>query len=71
MKSGNAPLVNGVLLAEKTGLEPGKRLGRLKAWIHRLQIENDLGSVEEVLGVLDSLPWEDGEEEEWPSLSWP
>ena len=71
LKSGTAPLVNGVLLAEVTGLEPGKRLGRLKAWIHRLQIENDLESVEEVLGVLDSLPWEDGEEEEWPSLSWP
>ncbi len=71
LKSGNAPLVNGVLLAEVTGLEPGKRLGRLKAWIHRLQIENDLESVDEALEVLSSLPWGDGKEEEWPSLSWP
>jgi len=71
LKSGNAPLVNGVLLAEVTGLEPGKRLGRLKAWLHRIQIENDLQSADEVLEALSSLPWDDTPQEDWLPLSWP
>jgi len=71
LRSGNAPLVNGIMLAESTGIEPGKKLGRLKAWLHRIQVEEDLESSDEVIELLNSLPWRDGGEEKWPSISWP
>mgnify|MGYP001188565483 FL=1 len=71
LKAGTAPLVDGNTLSEKTGLEPGRRLGRLKAWLHRKQIEEDLAGIEEVIPLIDSLNWKDSDYEEWPILSWP
>ena len=71
LKAGSSPLVDGVTLSKNTGLEPGKRLGRLKAWLHRKQIEEDLSGAEEVLALIDSIDWEEGDFEKWPILSWP
>ncbi len=71
LKAGNSPLVDGNTLSEKTGLEPGRRLGRLKAWLHRKQIEEDLAEIEEVIPLIDSLDWKDSDYDEWPILSWP
>ena len=68
---GNNPLVNGNLLISATGLAAGPRLGRLKGWLHRRQIENDLATAEEVLELLDSIDWREDEPENWPTLSWP
>ena len=71
LKVGNAPLIDGNTLAAVTGLEPGPRLGRLKGWLHRIQIERDLSSEAEVLSVLDELNWRGSDYEGWPALSWP
>ncbi len=71
LKVGNAPLIDGNTLAAVTGLEPGPRLGRLKGWLHRIQIERDLFSEAEVLSVLDELDWRGSDYEGWPALSWP
>jgi len=71
LKVGNAPLIDGNTLAAVTGLEPGPRLGRLKGWLHRVQIERDLSSEAEVLSVLDELDWRGSDYEGWPALSWP
>ncbi len=71
LRAGNAPLVDGNTLSEVTGLEPGPRMGRLKAILHRFQIERDLVSRDEVLSLLDELDWRESEHEDWPSLSWP
>ncbi len=68
---GNSPLVDGILLSEVTGLEPGRRLGRLKGWLHRRQIEDDLTSTEQVLQMLDEIEWKDSDPESWKNLSWP
>ena len=46
LKAGSGPLVDGSLISEITGLEGGKRLGRLKDWLHRIQVERDLASEE-------------------------
>ncbi len=71
LKVGNAPLIDGNTLAAVTGLEPGPRLGRLKGWLHRVQIERDLSSEAEVLSVLDELNWRGSGYEGWPALNWP
>ncbi len=68
---GVRPLVNGHLLSEKSGLQSGRRLGRLKEWLFRMQIDQNLATAEEVLALLNVVEWETGNPEEWPDVSWP
>lgn len=68
---GNAPLVDGHTLSNVTGLDPGRRLGRLKGWLHRIQIEEDISQTDEVLSRLRGINWENSDHEMWPILSWP
>ena len=68
---GNAPLVDGHTLSNVTGLDPGRRLGRLKGWLHRIQIEEDISKTDEVLSRLRGINWENSDHEMWPILSWP
>jgi hypothetical protein len=70
LRAGGAPLLDGARLMEATGLGPGQRLGRLKEWLWRVQIERDLTSVEEVEALLSELPWRDQEPSKWPRLVW-
>ncbi|MCH1511538.1 MAG: CCA tRNA nucleotidyltransferase [Candidatus Thalassarchaeaceae archaeon] len=70
-RAGNRPIVGGEALMQATGLEAGPRLGRLKGWLHRRQIEDDLATTEDVLSLLESIEWQDGEPESWQALAWP
>ena len=69
--AGNKPLIDGEKLMQVTGLEAGIRLGRLKGWLHRRQIEENLSEVDEVISMLDTLDWESEDPESWPALAWP
>ena len=71
LKAGPGALVDGSRISEITGLEGGKRLGRLKDWLHRIQVERDLSSEEEVVGLLAEIDWKNSNFEEWRGLSWP
>ena len=71
LKAGSGPLVDGSRISEITGLEGGKRLGRLKDWLHRIQVERDLASKEEVIELLAGFDWKNSDFEEWQGLSWP
>ena len=71
LRAGSGPLIDGILLSKLTGLEGGKRLGRLKDWLHRIQVERDLNSTDDVIALLDEVEWEDSDLEEWQGLSWP
>ncbi len=71
LKAGSSPLVDGSRISEITGLEGGKRLGRLKDWLHRIQVERDLSSEEEVVELLAEFDWRNSDFEEWQGLSWP
>ena len=71
LKAGFGPLVDGSRISEITGLEGGKRLGRLKDWLHRIQVERDLASEEEVIELLTEFDWKNSDFEEWQGLSWP
>ena len=71
LKAGSGPLVDGSRISEITGLEGGKRLGRLKDRLHRIQVERDLSSEEEVVELLEEFDWRNSDFEEWQGLSWP
>ena len=71
LNAGNKPLINGEKLMKVTGLEPGIRLGRLKGWLHRRQIEENLSDTDEVISLLKTIDWESEEPDSWPSLAWP
>ena len=71
LNAGNKPLINGEELMKVTGLEPGIRLGRLKGWLHRRQIEENFSDADEVISLLKTIDWEAEEPDSWPSLAWP
>ena len=74
LPSRNSPehcLVDGHWLMQRTGIAQGIRLGRLKQWLHRLQIEQDLTTTNEMESVLSRLAFEHGEHESWPRLAFP
>lgn len=71
LKAGIHPLVNGEDLSRETGLPPGPRLGTLKGWLHRKQVEGDLATYEEVLEQLNVIDWEGSDPVDWKILEWP
>ena len=71
LRAGNSPLIDGNLLSSLTGIEPGRKLGRLKDWLHRIQVEGDIENRETAISMLNEIHWEDSEFEDWPVLSWP
>ena len=64
-------LVDGRWLMQRTGLPSGRRLGRLKGWVHRLQIERGLSTTVEVETILNTLPFVHGDPETWPQPNFP
>lgn len=71
LKSGHSSLVDGHWIMQRTGLRKGRALGKLKGWLHRLQIERDLASSDEVEEVLCSLHWSEENYLDWPVLQFP
>ncbi|MAH98614.1 MAG: hypothetical protein CMA12_04625 [Euryarchaeota archaeon] len=67
----NRCLIDGHDLSGITGLKPGKRLGRLKGWLHTIQIERGITSPEEIVSSLEEINWRESDYERWPVLSWP
>ncbi len=70
LRAGRLPLVNGIWLMEKTGLPKGEKLGRLKEWLHKLQIERDLIDLEQISDMLVTMNWNHGDYNQWPRLEW-
>ena len=70
LRAGRLPLVNGTLLMEKTSITKGKKLGRLKEWLHRLQIERDISNLDEMLDILVTISWQHGDFLKWPRIEW-
>ena len=71
LRAGNSPIVDGNVLSEATGLEPGPKMGRLKGMLHRIQVERDLNDSGEVRALLEELDCMESEHENWPVLGWP
>jgi len=70
-KANDVALADGHWIAENTGLPPGIRLGRLKEYLHRLQVEHDVSSKDELQSMLNDIDWQESEPRDWPQLRWP
>ncbi|MEL0331756.1 MAG: CCA tRNA nucleotidyltransferase [Candidatus Poseidoniales archaeon] len=64
-------LVDGHWIMARTGDVEGIRLGRLKQWLHRIQIEENLTTQQEMATALSKLPYEHGSHEAWPTPTFP
>ena len=62
-------IIDGHWLMAATNLPKGERLGRLKEWLYRLQIEHDLSTIHEVSELLCKIQWMDVDFQSWPKLS--
>jgi hypothetical protein len=71
LRAGSSPLVDGNLISSFTGLEAGRKLGRLKDWLHRIQVEEDIENKEGIVSKMDEIDWEGDDFEDWPQLNWP
>ncbi|MBH32837.1 MAG: hypothetical protein CMB75_00310 [Euryarchaeota archaeon] len=69
--NGGRALVDGHTLVKETLLEPGVRLGRLKDFLHRIQVERGLSSKSEVLSLISEIDWENDDPSSWPKMTWP
>ena len=67
----DSSVVDGHWIMQRTGLRKGRALGKFKAWLHRIQIERDLASEEEIEDVLCSLHWSEENYLDWPVLQFP
>ncbi|MCH1616301.1 MAG: CCA tRNA nucleotidyltransferase [Candidatus Poseidonia sp.] len=64
-------LVDGHWIMARTGAVEGMRLGRLKQWLHRIQIEEGLTTLSEMEAALTKLSYEHGDVEAWPRPVFP
>ena len=64
-------LVDGEWIMQRTRLNPGIRLGRLKEWLFRIQIERGYDELSQIETALCTIPWQNGNPEEWPRSKWP
>ena len=71
LKTQFEPLADGNWIMNQTGLTKGIRLGRLKSWLHTIQIERDLTEIYQIEKVLSTLSWENSDFNDWPQLKFP
>lgn len=64
-------LIDGDWLMEKTGLSPGIKLGRLKDWLFRIQIERGYTDISQIETALCTIAWTYGDPKDWPRPKWP
>jgi hypothetical protein len=62
------PLVDGAWIMRQTGLEKGVKVGRLKDWLWKLQIERSASTLQEMETILKEINWQDTDPKSWPSL---
>ena len=70
-KAPSESLVDGHWIMKRTGVEQGVRLGRLKRWLHRIQIEHDITEVNAIELHLSRIAWQHSEPLDWPQLQFP
>ncbi|MEC8313124.1 MAG: CCA tRNA nucleotidyltransferase [Candidatus Thermoplasmatota archaeon] len=62
-------LVDGNWIMSNTGLTQGEKLGRLKQWLFRLQVEYDLQNVSDISAQLAKIQWQNSDFTLWPKLA--
>ena len=62
-------LIDGNWLMKTTNIGQGQKLGRLKEWLYRIQIENDLSDISDINRYLAKIQWHNSDFESWPRMS--
>ena len=62
-------LIDGNWLMKTTNIGQGQKLGRLKEWLYRIQIENDLSEISDINRYLAKIQWHNSDFESWPRMS--
>ena len=52
-----------------TNIGQGQKLGRLKEWLYRIQVENDLTDISDINHYLAKIHWQNSDFESWPRMS--
>ena len=64
-------ILDGNQLMNLTAITRGPKLGYLKSWLHRIQIERDIQSEQEMIQILSTIVWQNSEGNEWPKVEFP
>ena len=64
-------IIDGNWIMHRTGLSPGIKLGRLKDWLFRIQIERGYDNLDQMETALCTIPWQNGDPKQWPRPTWP
>ena len=65
------PILDGTKISEITGIKPSRKLGLLKDWLFRIQIEKNISQKREMEEILHEINWNEPDFESWPKLLWP
>ena len=65
------PILDGIKISEITGIKPSRKLGLLKDWLFRIQIEKNINQKKEMEEILHGINWNEPDFESWPKLLWP
>lgn len=68
---GEKSILDGNVLMKLTSINSGPKLGYLKSWLHRIQIERDLQTEQEMVQILSTIIWQNSDGEEWPKVQFP
>lgn len=64
-------ILDGNMIMNLTSVGRGAKLGHLKSWLHRIQIERDIQSKQQMIQILSTLVWQNSDGNEWPKLQFP
>ncbi|MCS5533185.1 MAG: CCA tRNA nucleotidyltransferase [Candidatus Poseidoniaceae archaeon] len=68
---GNKSILDGNILMKLTSINGGPKLGYMKSWLHRIQIERDIQTEQEMIQILSTIIWQNSDGEDWPKVQFP
>ena len=71
LSHGEKSILDGNMLMKLTSINGGPKLGHLKSWLHRIQIERDLQTEQEMIQILSTIIWQNSDGNDWPKVQFP
>ena len=71
LKFAGKSILDGNQLMNLTAITRGPKLGHLKSWLHRIQLERDIQSEQEMIQILSTIVWQNSEGNDWPKVEFP
>ncbi len=68
---GEKSILDGNMLMKLTSINGGPKLGHLKSWLHRIQIERNLQTEQEMIQILSTIIWQNSDGNDWPKVQFP